>query len=81
MSQLNIAPKTVKQAKKKHERIVRVRFSGHGHYKVTINYYKRELTALITDMTLIDDYKDEDSSKARMNELYDRVKRLSLMVS
>lgn len=58
-----------------------MRFSGHGHYKVTISYYGRELTALITDMTLIDDYKDEDSSKARMNELYDRVKRLSLMVS
>jgi len=62
---------------KKHERIIRVRFSGHGHYKVTISYYGMELTATIDDMTLIDDYKGEDCSKARISELYDRVKRLS----
>jgi len=55
---------------KKSERITRVRFSGHGHYKVTISYYGKDYTATITDMTLIDDYKDSINQAA----LYDAVK-------
>lgn len=54
----------------KAERIIRVRFSGSGHYKVTISYYGKEYTATITDMTLIDDYKDG----IRQAALYDYVK-------
>ena len=54
----------------KSERIIRVRFSGSGHYKVTISYYGKEYTATVTDMTLIDDYKDG----IRQAELYDYVK-------
>jgi hypothetical protein len=57
---------------KKHERITAVKFSGSGHYKVTISYYGKEYTATITDMTLIDDYKDGDKI-GRMNDLYDAV--------
>jgi|TARA_R110000868_G_scaffold103015_3_gene283782 hypothetical protein len=60
---------------KKHERIIRVRFSGHGHYKVTISYYGEEYTATITDMTLIDNYKDDNPVIKDMNWLYDVVKR------
>jgi len=54
----------------KAERIIRVRFSGSGHYKVTISYYSKEYTATVTDMTLIDDYKDG----IRQAALYDYVK-------
>jgi hypothetical protein len=54
----------------KSERIIRVRFSGSGHYKVTISYYGKEYTATVTDMTLIDDYKDG----IRQAALYDYVK-------
>tara|TARA_R110001632_G_scaffold70752_1_gene164616 strand:- start:9256 stop:9444 length:189 start_codon:yes stop_codon:yes gene_type:complete len=61
---------------KKHERITRVRPSGHGHYKVTISYYGKEYTATIDDMTLIDDYKD--GIIGRMNDLYDTVKRKAI---
>tara|TARA_R110000824_G_scaffold40657_1_gene121636 strand:- start:370 stop:576 length:207 start_codon:yes stop_codon:yes gene_type:complete len=59
----------------KHERIIRVRFSGHGHYKVTISYYSKEYTATITDMTLIDNYKDDNPVIQDMNWLYEVVKR------
>ena len=55
----------------KAERITRVRFSGHGHYKVTIERYGKPYTATIDDMTLIDDYKD-GGIKA-VNNLYDAV--------
>tara|TARA_R110002020_G_scaffold216413_4_gene424089 strand:- start:1299 stop:1481 length:183 start_codon:yes stop_codon:yes gene_type:complete len=55
---------------KKSERITRVRFSGHGHYKVTISYYGKDYTATINDMTLIDDYQDGINQDA----LYDAVK-------
>lgn len=59
----------------KHERIIRVRFSGYGHYKVTISYYGKEYTATITDMTLIDNYKDDNPVIQDMNWLYEVVKR------
>jgi hypothetical protein len=55
---------------KKSERITRVRFSGHGHYKVTISYYGKDYTATINDMTLIDNYQDGINQDA----LYDAVK-------
>ena len=61
----------------KHERIIRVRFSGHGHYKVTISYYGKEYTATITDMTLIDNYKDDNPDIKDLNWLYEVVKRKS----
>jgi phosphopentomutase len=61
------------QVMKKHERITAVTFSGNGHYKVTISYYRKSYTATITDMTLIDDYKD-GYEIGRMNDLYDVVK-------
>tara|TARA_R110000751_G_scaffold78658_2_gene158731 strand:+ start:1888 stop:2094 length:207 start_codon:yes stop_codon:yes gene_type:complete len=61
----------------KHERIIRVRFSGHGHYKVTISYYGKEHTATITDMTLIDNYKDDNPVIKDLNWLYEVVKRKS----
>jgi hypothetical protein len=57
---------------KKHERITWVKFDGHGHYKVTIQRYGKSYTATITDMTLIDDYKDGEKI-GRMNDLYDAV--------
>jgi len=60
---------------KKHERITSVSFSGSGHYKVTISYYGKTIAATITDMELIDNYKDEDANIGQMNWLYDCVKR------
>ncbi len=54
----------------KSERITKLRFAGNGHYKVTISYYGNDYTATITDMTLIDDYKDSINQSA----LYDAVK-------
>ncbi len=62
----------------KHERIVRVKFDGWGHYKVTISYYGKEYTATITDMTLIDNYKDDDPIIQELNWLYDAVKRKAI---
>ena len=55
----------------KQERITSVRFSGSGHYKVTIARYGKPHTATITDMTLIDDYKDGGIKAS--NDLYDVV--------
>ena len=57
---------------KKHKRILRLKFIYSGHYKVTISYYKKEYTATITDMTLIDDYNA--GIIGRMNDLYNAVK-------
>jgi hypothetical protein len=59
----------------KWKRIESVRFVGHGHYKVTISYYGKEYTATITDMQLIDNYKDENPIISEMNWLYEIVKR------
>ena len=58
---------------KKHERITAVKFSGHGHYKVTIERYGKPYSATVTDMTLIDDYHDGEKV-GRMNQLYDLVR-------
>jgi len=33
--------------------------SGHGHYKVTINYYGKSYSATTNDMPSIDAYKSE----------------------
>jgi len=55
----------------KQDRITSVRFSGHGHYKVTIERYGKSYTATIDDMTLIDNYKDGGIKAA--NSLYDAV--------
>ena len=60
--------------KRKADRITSVRFSGHGHYKVTIERYGKPYTATITDMPLIDDYNYRDGVKAS-NSLYDAVWR------
>jgi len=57
----------------KQERIISVRFSGHGHYKVTIEKYGKQYTGTITDMTLIDDFKDGKISASIA--LYDTVLR------
>jgi len=43
---------------KKQERIHSVKFSGNGHYKVTIEKYGKLYSGIITDMPTIDDYKD-----------------------
>lgn len=56
---------------KKQERITKVQFSGHGHYKVSIIRYGKEYTATITDMQTIDNYKD-GKIQAAIN-LYDMV--------
>ena len=63
---------------KKYERIERVKFDGSGHYKVTISYYGKEYTATITDMTLIDNYKDENPVIGQLNWLYEVVKRKAI---
>jgi len=62
----------------RHHRIIRVRFSGYGHYKVTISYYGKPYTATIDCMPLIDNYKDDNPIVSEMNDLYDRVKRLAV---
>jgi len=62
----------------KHDRIERVKFDGSGHYKVTISYYGKEYTATITDMTLIDNYKDASPIVQDLNWLYEVVKRKAL---
>lgn len=51
------------------------RFSGHGHYKVTYTspVTGKEWTALVSDMTRIDDTKNADNPK-RMD--LDSLKRL-----
>ena len=58
---------------KKQDRIVSVRFSGSGHYKVTISKYGKRYTSVTTDMPTIDDYKDGKVSAAI--QLYDEVIR------
>jgi len=63
---------------KKHERIVRVKFDGWGHYKVTISYYGKYYTATITDAYLIDNYKDDDPVIKDLNWLYEVVKRKAI---
>ena len=57
----------------KAERITSVRFCNHGHYKVTISYYGKEYTAVVTDMMMIDEYLWKRTKRAA-NELYNYVK-------
>jgi uncharacterized protein YfaP (DUF2135 family) len=33
--------------------------SGHGHYKVTINYYGKNYSAIVSDMHSVDAYRSE----------------------
>ncbi len=57
----------------KTERITSVVFYNHGHYKVTISYYGKEYTAVVTDMMMIDEYLWKRTKRAA-NELYNYVK-------
>jgi len=57
----------------KAERITSVVFYNHGHYKVTISYYDKEYTAVVTDMMMIDEYLWKRTKRAA-NELYNYVK-------
>lgn len=58
---------------KKHERITRVGFCGHGHYKITIVRYGVTYSAITTDMQTLDNWKD--GNKSAGNQLYDEVVR------
>jgi len=58
---------------KKQDRIHSVRLSGHGHYKCTVSKYGKLYSATITDMTIIDDYKDGKVSAAI--DIYNNVMR------
>ena len=49
---------------KKQDRITSVKFSGSGHFKVTISRYGKEYTATITDMPTIDRYKNRSINAA-----------------
>jgi hypothetical protein len=61
----------------KAERITSVRFYNHGHYKVTISYYGKEYTAVVTDMMMIDEYLWKRTKRAA-DELYNYVKLKAL---
>jgi len=37
--------------------------SGHGHYKVGINYRGKLITTITNNMPAVDDYKSEDGEK------------------
>jgi len=52
------------------DRIESVRKSGHGHFAVTFRYYGNHHTATISDMTLIDAYKDDDATESDARSLY-----------
>ncbi len=52
------------------DRIESVRKSGHGHFAVTFNYYGKAHTATISDMTLIDAFKDQDATESDARDLF-----------
>jgi hypothetical protein len=52
------------------DRIESVRKSGHGHYAVTFRYYGNHHTATISDIMLIDAYKDEDATEIDARDLF-----------
>ena len=37
--------------------------SGHGHYRVTTNYYGKKISCITNNMPAIDDYKSYQSEK------------------
>jgi len=58
---------------KKQDRVKAVRFSGYGHYKVTIEKYGKLYSAISTNSQAVDDYRDGSVSAAI--DLYDEVIR------
>ena len=59
---------------KNYNKITKLSFTGHGHYKVTVERYGKEISATTTDMPTIDAYKSEEKGwKKAGNRLYDFV--------
>lgn len=39
--------------------------TGYGHWKVTTNYYNKDISATITSATAIDDYRSDDEKRSK----------------
>jgi hypothetical protein len=61
---------------KNYEKIQRVLPSGHGHYKITVSYRGRDISAVTNDMPTLDRYRDDAHGwKTAGNWLYKQVVR------
>ena len=59
---------------KNYNKIESVSPSGHGHYEVVVRRYGKIITAITSNMVLIDKYKSYDHGyKTAGNQLYDFV--------
>lgn len=45
------------------KKYLQVQPSGHGHYKVTTEYYNKTISCITNNMQAIDNYKSEDGSR------------------
>ena len=45
------------------EKYLQVQPSGHGHYKITTEYYNKTISCITNNMQAIDNYKSEDGSR------------------
>ena len=39
--------------------------TGYGHWKVTTNYYNKDISAIITNAPSIDDYRSDDERRSK----------------
>lgn len=42
---------------------LKLEFAGHGHYKVTLDYYGKEISCTTTNMPSVDDYNSEPDER------------------
>lgn len=61
---------------KNYEKIQAIKYSGNGHYQITIQFRNKNYSAIVTDMQMIDNYKSINRGwKDAGNRLYDTVVR------
>ena len=44
---------------------LRIEQTGYGHWRVTTNYYNKDISAILTAAPTIDDYRSEDDRRSK----------------
>ena len=54
---------TAKHKMSKSNNYLRLEFRGYGIYRITLEYYGKEISCITTNMPAVDDYKSEDGER------------------
>jgi len=60
---------TTKQAVN-NERNLELRFSGHGHYKISCDYYGKRISCITTNMPAVDNFRSYYDEPKKIREGY-----------